>query len=232
MGIFPADAELSPLNPYAEETSVEGKPWNPVDIVRPWGSLSEDEKRLFSRMAEVYAGFLSHTDHEIGRLLDFLEESGQLDYTIVVLVSDNGASGEGGPNGSVNESKFFNGIPDSIEENLQYLDELGSPATFRAGDQDRHAHDLEAVDDLLHPLLESHALRPSVVIWLTLAKGLRSISAADLRPAISTTEPSSSRSEAETTSSPPFSFTSDAGAMGALTAATGSARNRTSARPV
>jgi arylsulfatase A-like enzyme len=130
MGIFPADAELSPLNPYAEETSVEGKPWNPVDVVRPWGSLSEDEKRLFSRMAEVYAGFLSHTDHEIGRLLDFLEESGQLDNTIVVLVSDNGASGEGGPNGSVNESKFFNGIPDSIEENLQYLDELGSPATY------------------------------------------------------------------------------------------------------
>jgi arylsulfatase len=130
MGIFPADAELSPLNPYAEETSVDGKPWNPVDVVRPWESLSDDEKRLFSRMAEVYAGFLSHTDHEIGRLLDFLEESGQLDNTIVVLVSDNGASGEGGPNGSVNESKFFNGIPDSIEENLQYLDELGSTATY------------------------------------------------------------------------------------------------------
>ena len=50
--------------------------------------------------------------------------------TIVVLVSDNGASGEGGPNGSVNENKFFNGIPDEIEENLQYLDELGSPATY------------------------------------------------------------------------------------------------------
>ena len=81
-------------------------------------------------MAEVYAGFLSHTDHEIGRLLDFLEEAGQLDNTIVVLVSDNGASGEGGPNGSVNENKFFNGIPDTIEENLQYLDELGSPATY------------------------------------------------------------------------------------------------------
>jgi Sulfatase len=81
-------------------------------------------------MAEVYAGFLSHTDHEIGRLLEFLEESGQLDNTIVVLLSDNGASGEGGPNGSVNENKFFNGIPDTIEENLQYLDELGSPATY------------------------------------------------------------------------------------------------------
>jgi arylsulfatase A-like enzyme len=130
MGIFPADAVLSPLNPYAEETSVEGKPWNPVDVVRPWESLSDDEKKLFCRMAEVFAGFLSHTDHEIGRLLDFLEETGELDNTIVVFVSDNGASGEGGPNGSVNENKFFNGIPDSIEENLQYLDELGSPATY------------------------------------------------------------------------------------------------------
>jgi arylsulfatase len=81
-------------------------------------------------MAEVYAGFLSHTDHEIGRLLSFLEQSGQVENTIVVLVSDNGASAEGGPNGSVNESKFFNGIPDDMEENLRYLDQLGSPATY------------------------------------------------------------------------------------------------------
>ena len=57
-------------------------------------------------------------------------EAGQLDNTIIVLVSDNGASGEGGPNGSVNESKFFNGIPDSIEENMKYLDVLGSPETY------------------------------------------------------------------------------------------------------
>src|SRR4029453_3163937 len=58
------------------------------------------------------------------------EESGELDNTIVVLVSDNGASGEGGPNGSVNENKFFNGIPDEMGENLRYLEELGSPATY------------------------------------------------------------------------------------------------------
>ena len=130
MGILPDSAELSPLNPYADETSAQGKPWPALDVVRPWESLSADERRLFSRMAEVYAGFLSHTDHEIGRLLDFLESSGHLDNTIVVLVSDNGASGEGGPNGSVNESKFFNGIPDDIEENLHYIDELGSPTTY------------------------------------------------------------------------------------------------------
>jgi hypothetical protein len=78
----------------------------------------------------VYAGFLSHTDAEIGRLLDHLEQSGQLENTIVVFVSDNGASGEGGPNGSVNENKFFNGIPDSFEENLAAIDELGSPSTY------------------------------------------------------------------------------------------------------
>ena len=77
LGIFPEDAELTPLNPYVDETSADGKPWPPLDVVRPWDSLSDDEKRLFCRMAEVYAGFLSHTDHEIGRLLDFLEESGR-----------------------------------------------------------------------------------------------------------------------------------------------------------
>jgi arylsulfatase A-like enzyme len=130
LGIFPEHAELSPLNPYAGETGADGTPWNPLDVVRPWGSLSADEKRLFARMAEVYAGFLAHTDHEIGRLLDFLEATGELENTIVVLVSDNGASGEGGPNGSVNENKFFNGIPDEIEENLRQLDDLGSPATY------------------------------------------------------------------------------------------------------
>lgn len=129
-GIFPEHAQLSPVNPYASETSVDGRPWPPLDVVRPWDSLSDDERRLFCRMAEVYAGFLSHTDHEIGRLLDFLRETGETNNTIVILVSDNGASGEGGPDGSVNENKFFNGIPDSIEENMRYLDELGSPATY------------------------------------------------------------------------------------------------------
>jgi arylsulfatase A-like enzyme len=130
MGLLPKSAELSPINPLIDATSHDGKPWSQTDVVRPWESLSEDEKRLFRRMAEVYAGFLSHADHELGRLLDYLHESGQLDNTIVVLVSDNGASGEGGPNGSVNENKFFNGLPDSTEENLKLLDELGSTKTY------------------------------------------------------------------------------------------------------
>ncbi len=130
MGIMPTDAELTPANPYVNEKSVDGKVWNPLDATRPWDSLNADEKKLFTRMAEVYAGFLSHADHHIGRLLDYLEASGQLENTIIVLVSDNGASGEGGPNGSVNENKFFNGIPDTLEENMKYLDVLGSPETY------------------------------------------------------------------------------------------------------
>jgi arylsulfatase A-like enzyme len=130
LGIVAADVDLSPIDPYVNTTSHDGKPWSQVDRVRPWDSLTGDEQRLFCRMAEVYAGFLSHADHELGRLLDYLEESGQLDNTIIVVVSDNGASGEGGPNGSVNENNFFNGVADTIEENLALLDELGGPKTY------------------------------------------------------------------------------------------------------
>ncbi len=129
-GIVPEHAELSPINPYIDQTSESGTPWPELDTVRPWDSLSEDEQRLFARMAEVYAGFLSHADNEIGRLLAYLEQSGQLDNTLIVLVSDNGASGEGGPNGSFNENKMFNGLPDSTEDNLKHLDELGGPRTY------------------------------------------------------------------------------------------------------
>jgi hypothetical protein len=98
--------------------------------VRPWDSLNDQEKRLFSRMAEVFAGFQSYTDAQIGRILDYLEESAQLDNTIIVLISDNGASGEGGPNGSVNETKFFNGYIDTVEDSMRLFDHLGGPQTF------------------------------------------------------------------------------------------------------
>jgi arylsulfatase len=92
--------------------------------------LSDDEKRLFARMAEVYAGFLSHADHQIGRLIEYLEMTGQRGNTLIIVVSDNGASGEGGPDGSVNEMLFMNGIPDDIKTNLAMLDELGGPRTY------------------------------------------------------------------------------------------------------
>jgi arylsulfatase A-like enzyme len=108
----------------------DGQGWPELDTVRPWDSLSEDEQTLFRRMAEVYAGFLSHADDQVGRLLDYLEETGELENTLIVLVSDNGASGEGGPNGSVNENRFLNDIPDTAENNMRYLDDLGGPRTY------------------------------------------------------------------------------------------------------
>ena len=130
LGIVPPDTELSPINPYLDVKGPNGEPWPPQDTVRPWESLNDEEKRLFSRMAEVFAGFLSYTDEQIGRVLDYLEESGQLDNTIIVVISDNGASGEGGPNGSVNEVKFFNGYIDTVEESIRYIDHLGGPDTY------------------------------------------------------------------------------------------------------
>jgi arylsulfatase len=123
-GILPEGTELTPLNPMTEGTFFEG------DLVRPWDSLSDDEKRLFSRMAEVYAGFSEYTDAQVGRIVDYLEDSGQLENTLIFYCADNGASGEGSPNGSVNENKFFNAYPDTIEDNLPLLDKLGSPNTY------------------------------------------------------------------------------------------------------
>ncbi len=133
LGLLPGDVELSPINPHGEPAGItgpDGQPWPQLDVVRPWDSLTDDERRLFTRMAEVYAGFVSYTDHEIGRLIDYLEESGQLENTIVVAVSDNGSSAEGGPNGSFNENKFFNNVPDTVEENLKHLDSLGGTTSY------------------------------------------------------------------------------------------------------
>ncbi len=81
-------------------------------------------------MAEVFAGFSEYTDAQVGRIVDYLEQTGQLENTVIVYCADNGASGEGTPNGSVNENKFFNGYPDELSENLTYIDTLGSPDTY------------------------------------------------------------------------------------------------------
>jgi arylsulfatase A-like enzyme len=123
-GILPEDTPLTPINPMAEGTFSE------QDRVRPWDTLSDEEKRLFSRMAEVYAALSEYTDAQIGRIVDYLEESGQLDNTLIVYCADNGASGEGSPNGSVNENRFFNAYPDDLEENLRMIDKLGSPDAY------------------------------------------------------------------------------------------------------
>ncbi len=131
LGLLPADTELSPINPHGEpnRTGPDGQPWPLLDTVRPWDSLSDDERRLFSRMAEVFAGYISYNDDRLGRVLDYLEESGEIDNTLIVVVSDNGASGEGGPNGSFNEWRFFNGVPDTAATTLPHIDELGTPAS-------------------------------------------------------------------------------------------------------
>ena len=114
LGVMPPDAELSRHDPDVPD----------------WDSLPPDARRLAARMMEVFAGFLSHTDHHIGRLLDFLKETGELDNTLIMVVSDNGASAEGGPTGTTNELQFFNNAPESLEESLAKIDELGGPATF------------------------------------------------------------------------------------------------------
>jgi len=122
--VIPPGTELTAFNPVAEEVANAG------DFVRPWESLNADEKKLFSRLAEVYAGFSEYTDAQIGRIIDYLEQSGQLDNTVVLYAADNGASGEGSSNGSVNENKFFNGYPDELSENMKLIDVLGGPETY------------------------------------------------------------------------------------------------------
>jgi arylsulfatase len=123
-GILPKGTQLTPINPVPEDVA------NPADAVRPWDSLKPDEKKLFARMAEVYAGFSEYTDVQVGRIVDYLEQTGQLDNTLIFYCADNGASGEGSPSGSVNENKFFNNYPDELSENLKYLDVLGGPETY------------------------------------------------------------------------------------------------------
>ena len=123
-GVIPKGTLLTPLNPLSADVA------NPGDTVRPWSELNADERKLFSRLMEVYAGFSEYTDAQIGRIIDYLEQSGQLENTLVFYAADNGASGEGSPNGSVNECKFFNNYPDELSENLKLIDKLGGPDTY------------------------------------------------------------------------------------------------------
>ena len=114
LGVVPADAELSRHDPDVPD----------------WESQPESARKLFSRYMEVFAGFLSHTDHHLGRLLDFLRERGELDNTIVMVISDNGASAEGGPTGTTNEAQFFNNAQEPLEDSLKLIDEIGGPNRF------------------------------------------------------------------------------------------------------
>ena len=110
-GIIPAGTALTPRPSWVPE----------------WASLSADERRLYARYMEVFAGFVTHTDAQIGRILDHLESSGRADNTIVLLMSDNGTSSEGGPTGTLNEAASWLGDHATIEEALAHIDEIGGP---------------------------------------------------------------------------------------------------------
>jgi len=111
LGIIPQNAQLTPR----------------PDSLPAWDSLPADERRVYARMMEVFAAFTAHTDYEVGRLMDAIDELGELDNTLVIyMAGDNGSSAEGGLNGLLNEMTFFNGIPEALDAKLQAIDTLGS----------------------------------------------------------------------------------------------------------
>ena len=114
LGVLPHNTELSRHDPDVQD----------------WNKLSKKERKLYARMMEIFAGFLEHTDYHIGRLINFLKKIDALDNTLIMVISDNGSSSEGGTTGSVNENKFFNKVPESLDENLKALDKLGGPEFF------------------------------------------------------------------------------------------------------
>ena len=112
LGVVPANTKLAPR----------------PDAIKNWNKLSPDEKRLFARQMEVFAGFGEYADTEIGRLIASIKDLGQLDNTLIFyIVGDNGASAEGGMNGLLNEMTYFNNVPETIQEQLAHIDDLGGP---------------------------------------------------------------------------------------------------------
>jgi len=115
LGVVPAGTKLAP------------KP----EAIKDWDTLSADEKRLFARQMEVFAGFGEYADFEIGRLIKALEDLGQLDNTLVFYeAGDNGASPEGGMNGLYNEMTYFNGVTETVPDVLKHIDDLGGPNSY------------------------------------------------------------------------------------------------------
>ena len=115
LGVIPADARLTP---------------RPKEIPA-WDDMNADQKRLFERQMETFAGFAEHTDHEVGRLVAQLEAIGELDNTLFFyIVGDNGASAEGGPEGTYNEMMALNGIIGKASQMMDHIDDWGSPTTF------------------------------------------------------------------------------------------------------
>lgn len=115
LGVIPANAQLTP---------------RPKEIPA-WADMSAEQKRLFERQMETFAGFAEHTDHEVGRLVAQLESIGELDDTLFFyIVGDNGSSAEGGPEGTYNEMMALNGIVGNAEQMMGHVDDWGGPSTF------------------------------------------------------------------------------------------------------
>jgi len=99
--------------------------------IKDWDKLLDNEKKLFTRQMEIFAGFGEYADTEIGRLIQALEQTGQMDNTLIFyIVGDNGTSAEGGMNGMFNEVTYFNGVSETVEEILTHYDELGGPMSY------------------------------------------------------------------------------------------------------
>ncbi|KPK15204.1 MAG: arylsulfatase [Myxococcales bacterium SG8_38] len=110
-----------------EGTRLAPKP----EAIPDWDELSADEKRLFTRQVEVFAAYVEMTDHEIGRVIQAVEDIGELDNTLIILVyGDNGTSAEGGRNGMFSEMTYFNGVEERVADMLQHLDRWGGPETY------------------------------------------------------------------------------------------------------
>lgn len=115
LGIIPQDAVLTPLAPG----------------IQAWDSCSENEKKVYARFMEVYAGFLEQTDYNVGRVIDSIRKRGELDNTMVIFIAgDNGASAEGSRQGLLNEMTFFNGVKENIDDVLKRADEIGTWKTY------------------------------------------------------------------------------------------------------
>jgi arylsulfatase A-like enzyme len=120
-------ARQKSLGVVPPETKLAPKP----AAIKDWAALSADEKKLFARQMEVFAGYGEYADTEIGRLIGAIEDLGQLDNTLVFyIVGDNGASAEGGMVGLYNEMTYFNGVPETVADILKHYDELGGPTTY------------------------------------------------------------------------------------------------------
>jgi len=115
------------LGVVPEGTKLAPKP----EAIKDWDTLSADEKKLFTRQMEIFAAFGEYTDIEIGRLIHALEQTGQMDDTLIFyIVGDNGTSAEGGMSGLFNEYTYFNHVPETVESILQHYDELGGPMSY------------------------------------------------------------------------------------------------------